>query len=243
VNFSRGQTPQYNSGKSLFDNFSHNRLNDSKESALFRLVNVSVDFKDLRALSSINLTIEKGDFTFLTGPSGAGKTTLLNLLSGDINQTSGSFIKNNLNSKNLFISRVFQNLQVVESWTVRQNIELCFAPEIFKSKKEFDREVVDLVNLFDMKSNMNKKLTKLNGGAKQKTAIIRALLSRPDIFLADEPTSSLDRENAKRLYEVLKFYNQKMGMTVVWATHQLDLINQFHGKLIHLSKGKLLRSQ
>jgi cell division transport system ATP-binding protein len=243
VSYSRGQTESYQTGASLFDNFSHNRLKSNEERILYKLSNINVVFKDVRALSSVNLVIEKGDFTFLTGPSGAGKTTLLNLLSGDINQTSGSLVKNNFNAKDLFVSRVFQNLQVIEDWTVRQNIELCFAPEIFKTKKEFDREVIDLVNLFDMKKNLNKKLTKLNGGAKQKTAIIRALLSRPDIFLADEPTSALDRENAKRLYEVLKFYNQKMGMTVVWATHQLDLINQFHGKLIHLSQGKLLRSQ
>ena len=243
MSFSKGQTPNRQSAKSLFDNFSHNRLSGSQETALFKLQNLNVVFKDTRALSGINLIIEKGDFTFLTGPSGAGKTTLLNLLSGDLKQTSGSFIQNSFAKGDLFISRVFQNLQVIEDWTVRQNIDLCYAPEIFNNKKEFNREVGDLVNLFDMKTNLDKKLRRLNGGAKQKTAIIRALLSRPDIFLADEPTSALDRENAKRLYEVLKFYNQKMGMTVVWATHQLDLINQFHGKLIHLSKGKLLRSQ
>lgn len=227
----------------LFDHFSHNRLMGNEEKILFKLVNVDVDFGDLKALSRVSLVIEKGDFTFLTGPSGAGKTTFLNILSGDVKQTSGSLIKNKVNDGNLFVARVFQNLQVIEDWTVSQNLELCYAKEIFKSKKEFNTEVMDLVNLFDMKKNLHKKLTELNGGAKQKTAIIRALLSRPDIFLADEPTSSLDRENAKRLYEVLKFYNQKMGMTVVWATHQLDLINQFHGKLIHLSNGKLLRSQ
>lgn len=243
MSFSKGQIPNQQTAKSLFDNFSHNRLSGSQETALFKIQNLNVVFKDVIALSGINLIIEKGDFTFLTGPSGAGKTTLLNLISGDLKQTSGSFVKNNFSKSDLFIARVFQNLQVIEEWTVRQNIDLCYAPEIFKNKKEFNREVTDLVNLFDMKNNLDKKLCKLNGGAKQKTAIIRALLSRPDIFLADEPTSALDRENAKRLYEVLKFYNQKMGMTVLWATHQLDLINQFHGKLIHLSKGKLLRSQ
>ena len=82
-----------------------------------------------------------------------------------------------------------------------------------------------------MKQNLSKKVRELNGGAKQKVAIIRGLLTRPDIFIADEPTSSLDRENAKRLYEVLKFYNQKMSMTVLWATHQVELISQFHGKI------------
>ena len=97
--------------------------------------------------------------------------------------------------------------------------------------------------MLDVRFNtLNEKVDKLNGGSRQKVAIIRGLLCRPDIFIADEPTSALDKENAKRLYEVLNFYNQKMGMTVLWATHQVDLINQFHGKLIHLNNGKVVRS-
>jgi cell division transport system ATP-binding protein len=240
--FNKNQTTG-TSGNSLFQNLSHNRLSSMEERVLYNLRNVSIHFKDVNALSSVNLVIEKGDFTFITGPSGAGKTTLLNLLSGDILPTSGSFSYPLIKKKSLFISRVFQNLQVIEDWTVQQNIDLCYAKEIFKSRKEFKREVLDLVNLFEMKNHLTKKVKNLNGGAKQKTAIIRALLARPDVFLADEPTSSLDRENAKRLYEVLKFYNQKMGMTVLWATHQLELINQFHGKLIHLSQGRVVRSQ
>ena len=94
-----------------------------------------------------------------------------------------------------------------------------------------------------MKEQLNKKLRNLNGGAKQKTAIIRALLARPDIFIADEPTSALDRENAKRLYEVLKFYNQKNRDDCPLGNSSAELINQFHGKLIHLNKGTVLRSQ
>ena len=212
------------------------------ESILYRLVNASVSYKDLFALKNISLSICSGDFIFVTGPSGAGKTTLLNVLSGDQKLTSGSINNSKIKTDNLFISRVFQNLQVVESWTVEQNIELCYSKEIFNSKQDFKNEVRDLLNLFEMTHNVRKKLMHLNGGAKQKVAIIRALLTRPNIFIADEPTSSLDKENAKRLYEVLKFYNQKTGMTVIWATHQIDLINQFHGKLIHLKSGNLVRA-
>jgi len=212
------------------------------DSILYRLVNASVNFKDVFALKNISLNICSGDFIFVTGPSGAGKTTLLNVLSGDQRLTSGSISNTKIKRDHLFIARVFQNLQIVESWTVEQNIEICYSGEIFNSRQDFKNEVRDLLNLFEMNKNLKKKLTKLNGGAKQKVAIIRALLTRPNIFIADEPTSSLDKENAKRLYEVLKFYNQKTGMTVVWATHQVDLINQFHGKLIHLKSGNLVRA-
>ena len=212
------------------------------DSILYRLVNASVCYKDVFALKNISLNVTSGDFIFVTGPSGAGKTTLLNLFSEDIKPTSGSISCSKIRKENMFIARVFQNLQVVESWTVEQNIEFCFSPEIFNSRQDFKNEVRDLLNLFEMTSNLKKRLDKLNGGAKQKVAIIRALLTRPNIFIADEPTSSLDKENAKRLYEVLKFYNQKAGMTVIWATHQIDLINQFHGKLIHLKSGNLIRA-
>ena len=199
-------------------------------------------FKNITALDRICLEIEKGDFTFITGPSGAGKTTLLNLLAGEIIHSSGSLCREVLVQEKLFIARVFQNLQLIHDWQVKQNLELCYNKEIFKSRKEFDTELADLANLFDIKNKLHEKVRNLNGGGKQKVAIVRALLCRPDIFIADEPTSSLDKENAKRLYEVLNFYNQKMGMSVLWATHQIDLINQFHGKLIHLNKGKVVRS-
>ena len=132
---------------SLFENFTNNRLSKFEEKVLFKLVNVGVKFKDVQALSGVNLIIEKGDFTFVTGPSGAGKTTLLNLVSGDVKNFSGSFVKGQVTKKNLFISRVFQNLQIIEDWTALQNIELCYAKEIFNSKREFQREVSDLVNL------------------------------------------------------------------------------------------------
>lgn len=242
--FDQNNTHSGNLGNknSRFDLKKSNLAGITNDSILFRMINASVSFKDVFALKNISLSICSGDFIFVTGPSGAGKTTLLNVISGDQNLTSGTIQNPRIKKENLFISRVFQNLQIIEDWTVQQNIDLCFSSEIFNSKQDFKNEVRDLLNLFEMTQNLNKKLSKLNGGAKQKVAIIRALLTRPNIFIADEPTSSLDKENAKRLYEVLKFYNQKTGMTVVWATHQIDLINQFHGKLIHLKSGNLVRA-
>ncbi|MBT6325532.1 MAG: cell division ATP-binding protein FtsE, partial [Bdellovibrionales bacterium] len=81
-----------------------------------------------------------------------------------------------------------------------------------------------------------------NGGLRQKIAIIRALLTRPEVFIADEPTSSLDYDNAYKLYEVLNLYNAKRGMTVIWASHNRELVKKFTGRVVHLDKGKLVYS-
>ena len=77
---------------------------------------------------------------------------------------------------------------------------------------------------------------------KQKIALIRALLARPNILIADEPTCSLDKESSVKLFEILNFYNLKRKLTVIWASHNRELVKQFPGKIIHLEKGKLIYS-
>jgi cell division transport system ATP-binding protein len=81
-----------------------------------------------------------------------------------------------------------------------------------------------------------------NGGLKQKVAMIRALLSKPQVLLADEPTAALDKESAMKLFEILNFYNVRRNLTVVWASHNRDLVKQFPGKIVHLDGGKLIYS-
>lgn len=205
------------------------------------LLNVSVKYGNKLALNNVSLKLNQGDVLFVTGVSGAGKTTLLNVLAQDIVPTSGKTIFPG-DESSFFIAQVFQDLRLLNYKTCEENLWISFDKKIYTSKNEFYAELVELSKILGVYEYLNLKVQDANGGLKQKVAMIRALLSKPNIILADEPTAALDKESSLKLYEVLQFYNIKKGLTVVWATHNRDLIRQFPGNIAHLDKGKLIYS-
>lgn len=211
---------------------------------IFYCEDVSVTFGEIRALKNIQLTIERGEIIFLTGASGAGKTTLLKVLSGLQDATSGKVIRPNYfeGKRNLFISNVFQDLRLMGKYTCEENLMFAYDSSIYDSKNEFVQDMNELARILGIKDRMHLKINEANGGLKQKVAIIRALLTRPDVLICDEPTSSLDYDNTRRLYDVLNLYNSKRGTTVIWATHNKELIKNFTGRIIHLDNGRLVYS-
>lgn len=214
----------------------------SHQNYLFHLDNLSVEYDNIKALKSVQLTIFPGEILFLTGPSGAGKTTLLSVLGGHLPPTSGKVIlPQDRNSKH-FVSTVFQDLRLLQRKSCEDNLWMAYDSHIYNSKNEFYKEMEDLAHHLKLRDHLNRKIEDCNGGLRQKIAMIRALLSRPTALLADEPTSSLDKENSYRLFEVLNHFNHKKGLTVVWATHNKELIKQFPGKIAHLDSGKLVYS-
>lgn len=212
----------------------------SHQNYLFHLDNLTVEYGNLRALKSVQLTIQPGEILFVTGPSGAGKTTLLNVLGGHIEPTSGKAILPHQRSSKHFVSTVFQDLRLLQKKTCEDNLWMSYDPQIYHSKNDFHREMEDLARMLYVSDFLNRKIEDCNGGLRQKIAMIRALLARPTAILADEPTSSLDKDNSYRLFEVLNHYNHKKGLTLVWATHNKDLIKQFPGKIAHLDAGRLV---
>ena len=211
---------------------------------LFYCEDVSVQFNELRALKNVQLTIERGEIIFVTGASGAGKTTLLKLLSGIQEPTSGKIIRPNAMSgkKNLYISNVFQDLRLMGKYTCEENLMFAYDSSIYKDKNEFVQDMHELSRILGIKDRLHLKINVANGGLQQKVAIIRSLLTRPDILIADEPTSSLDTDNARRLFDVFNLYNAKRGLTVIWASHNKELIKSFTGRIIHLDNGRLVYS-
>lgn len=207
---------------------------------LYHLENVAVRFGNFEALKSVTMSVSPGEILFVTGKSGAGKTTLLNTLAGDVIPTSGKAQLPNF--KSIFVSQVFQDLKLLENMSCEQNLWYAYDSKLYKSKKEFNEDLDQLASVLGVKDHLNKKISELNGGMKQKIALIRALLSRPNVLLADEPTCSLDKESSVKLFEILNFYNLKRNLTVIWASHNRDLVKQFPGKIIHLEKGKLIYS-
>ena len=214
----------------------------TNQNYLFHLDNLSVEYGSIRALKSVQLTIYPGEILFLTGPSGAGKTSLLNVLGGYLEPTSGKAILPHQRSSKHFVSSVFQDLRLLQKKTCEDNMWMSYDSSLYGSKNDYFKEMEDLSRLLGVYDHMNQKIDDCNGGLKQKVAMIRALLSKPTALLADEPTSSLDKESSYRLFEVLNHFNHKKGLTLIWATHNKELIKQFPGKIAHLDGGRLVYS-
>lgn len=209
-----------------------------RQTNLFHLQDVTVDFGSICALRNVELTIESGEIVFITGASGAGKTTLLRVLSGEQRVTSGTVKRPS--PKIAFLSYVFQDLRLMPKKTCLENLMTSYDPNIYESKKAFMQDLEELCKILGVDNRLHLRIVDANGGLKQKIAIIRALLTKPDVFIADEPTSSLDFANARRFFDILNLYNVKRGLTVVWASHNKELVKNFTGRIVHLENGKLI---
>jgi ABC-type ATPase involved in cell division len=216
-------------------------LNRSQERGqeLFVLRGVDLNYGNTNALKAIDLSIKRGEMLFITGPSGAGKTSLLRLLAQEFSPSKGSM---KLGNRTLFISQIFQDLRLVSDWTIRQNVQLCFDPQIHGNKNEFEHEIGEIAQYLGLQDKLDQRLDSVSGGQRQKVAIMRTMATRPDVVLADEPTSSLDMDNTYRLLELFSYYNLKMGTTVVWASHNREIVKRFSGRILHLDSGRLIYS-
>jgi len=220
-------------------NLSSQKIQHSIRDQSFYLQDVSVDFGTIQGLRNVQLSVNNGEVLFITGSSGAGKTSLLKILTGELEPTSGEVI---LPPRSKFIAPVFQDLRLIEKKTCEANMWVSYDRSIHGTKKEFQKELNELARVFGITDRLKMKVENANGGLKQKVSIVRALLSRPDILVLDEPTSSLDSTNAQKLFDVLNFYNTKRGLTVIWATHNRELVKRFSGRIVHLDRGKLVYS-
>lgn len=211
-----------------------------RDQFLFYLDNVTVKYPQVKALSEVTLKISPGEILFVTGKSGAGKSTLLNLIAGDIKPNSGKVLANH--GRTLNMAQVFQDLKLFEHETIENNLWYSYNPSLYKNKNDFYNDLLELAKVLGFSNKLDLKVEKANGGLKAKVAMTRALLSKPNILIADEPTAALDKESAIKLFDVLNFYNVKRKLTIVWASHNRELVKQFPGKIVHLEKGKLIYS-
>jgi cell division transport system ATP-binding protein len=201
---------------------------------------------EMDALQDINLEISSGELVFVTGPSGAGKSTLLKLISAVEKPTNGSIIFDNTNLSELknkdmpFLRRkfgmIFQDHKLLYDRNCFENVALPLAINNIDGL-DINRRVraaLDKVGLLNKEKIMP---ISLSGGEQQRLAIARAIVSRPSILIADEPTGNLDREYADEIMNI--FYSfQQVGVTVIISTHELPITPIKHKK-IHLIGGKL----
>ncbi|PIQ97828.1 MAG: cell division ATP-binding protein FtsE [Nitrospinae bacterium CG11_big_fil_rev_8_21_14_0_20_56_8] len=201
------------------------------------------------ALNDISLSVRRGEFVFLTGPSGAGKTTLLRILYGWENFDRGQVLVHGinivkLNESNVFLLRrrigiVFQDYKLLPRKTVFENV--AFAQEIIGTERRLIRqktwEALRDVGLTNKKDFYPRQLS---GGEQQRAAIARALVNSPDLILADEPTGNLDPEIG---IEILRLFEeaQDRGVTVIFATHSQEMVRSGKHPVIMLSRGQRIK--
>ncbi len=201
---------------------------------------------DITALDNVNFQIDEGEFCYVVGPSGAGKSTMRLLIREEV-PTSGSIFFKDIEVPKLTrrllpayrqrLGVVFQDIKLLQSKTLEENI--AFALEILnKSPKEIIDTTDYLLDLVGLRNRRDLFPEELSGGEQQRGAIARALASKPDLFIADEPTGNLDTENALQILEILKTINHS-GTTVMVITHDLNLIGDNKSRTIKIVNGKL----
>lgn len=185
----------------------------------------------VKALDNINFSVEKGQFVAIVGSSGSGKSTLLHLLGGVDHPTSGEIIIDGesvykLNENNLAIFRrrqvglIYQFYNLIPILNVEENITLPILLDGRVPDKEYLKELIDILGL---KNRVNHLPNELSGGQQQRVSIGRALMNRPALLLADEPTGNLDSKASKDIIELLKMSNQKYKQTIIMITHDYNL--------------------
>ena len=198
-------------------------------------------------LNDICLRVEKGEFLFLTGPSGAGKTSLLKLFYRDEFPSEGQIIINGRNITRIpprkvpalrrEIGIVFQDFKLLKHMTVFENVS--FVLNVLGiPKRERKRRAYEMLELVGIHHKMDSYPQSLSGGEQQRASIARALINRPPLLLADEPTGNLDPELALEILNIFKKF-QTAGTTVVVATHDRSLIRAFNYRVATLSGGFL----
>jgi cell division transport system ATP-binding protein len=198
-------------------------------------------------LRDLNFVIDKGSFQFLTGPSGAGKTSLLKLLflshrptRGLVNlfgQDISRMNKDAIASLRKRIGIVLQDFRLLEHMTTYENVALPFRV-MGKEESTYRREVIDLLHWVGLGHRMDALPPILSGGEKQRAAIARAVIARPNLLLADEPTGNVDPTLARRLLRLFIELN-KSGTAVVIATHDIALMDQYPAGRMVLHEGRL----
>lgn len=216
---------------------------------MIELQGIHKSFGTLEVLQGIDLHIEKKEVVSIVGPSGAGKTTLLQVLGTLLNPDSGSLSINGIDVlalkgdelarfRNRHLGFVFQFHQLLPEFTALENVMI---PGLLAGEKEgaLRQRAAELLDYLKLASRLEHKPSELSGGEKQRVAVARALMNRPDVILADEPSGSLDTHNKQELHQLFFDLRDTFDQTFVIVTHDEEL-SRLTDRTIHMKDGKII---
>tara|TARA_Y100000739_G_C20444091_1_gene389215 strand:+ start:125 stop:808 length:684 start_codon:yes stop_codon:yes gene_type:complete len=212
------------------------------------LEGVNLHQEERLIFENINLSIKPGDFIYLVGETGSGKSSLVKSLYAEIKVSTGnisvaeynlnSIQKNEIPSLRRNLGVVFQDFQLLSDRSLNDNLEFVLKATGWNKKEEISKRIEEVLESVHLEKFNNKMPHELSGGEKQRAAIARALLNKPKVILADEPTGSLDPKKSEKIIELLKEINEK-GTTILIATHDYEIIKKFNSRIIKCSDKKL----
>ena len=212
---------------------------------------VSKNYGPNVGLSRASVHIKKGDFVFLVGPSGAGKTTFIRLILKELEPDRGSITlagkdittlsRREIPEVRQKIGMVFQDFRLIDKKTVYENV--AFAMEVtHRSKKEIRERVPYVLDLVDIADKADRYPHELSAGEQQRVGIARAIVNRPRVLIADEPTGNLDPVTAMEIMSLLEKINVR-GTTILMVTHAKDIVDKMHKRVVAIENGRIVRDE
>ena len=213
-------------------------------------LNKTYDNKN-KALKNINIHIEQGEFVFIMGRSGSGKSTLMKILLKEVEPTSGQVIVNDMELGKMprryvpkyrkMLGVVFQDFRLLKDRNVYENV--AFAQRVIeKPNRVIKKRVPEVLTLVGLAEKYKSFPKELSGGEQQRVAVARAIVNRPDILLADEPTGNLDPGNSMEIMKLLEEINNR-GTTVLVVTHNREIVNSMKKRVITMRKGVVVSDE
>ncbi|MGC0771355.1 MAG: ABC transporter ATP-binding protein [Candidatus Acidiferrum sp.] len=204
----------------------------------------------IRAIDDVTLEVHSGEFVALLGSSGSGKSTLLNLMAGLDRPTGGAIFANDKNLSEMSslelaryrsrtVGMVFQSFNLLPRMTLEENVELPLRlAEVDRSER--GKRVLEALERVHLEKRLNHRPSEMSGGEQQRAALARALVNRPTLLFADEPTGNLDSATGESIMVLLQEIQQNLGMTIVMVTHERPLAERFANRIAALADGKLV---